>query len=163
MDLDESKESLQNHFKACAQDEIEIEKAHRSNTRNKSAEKGKARPIYAEFVTWQDSKYIIQNANKISNFHANSSNEKSVRNHIQQFYGKKTAEERGEMLKLRKYFMLENPTWKISLTYPAILRINKGNGYSKYNSNESDLGNADEYFTKIDDDDDLRTFQENFC
>ena len=128
---EESRQLLEKHFKTCGLEAVDIDRAHRANTRNNSNDRGKARPIFAEFVTWQDSSYILQNASKLSRFPKShgSKVKTSGKIHIQKLYGKKTVEERNKMLKIRKFFLLTNPDWKVSLTYPAILHINKGFGF----------------------------------
>ena len=65
---EESRQLLEKHITAYGLEAVDIDRAHRANTRYKSNDKGKARPIFAEFVTWQDSSYILQNANKLSWF-----------------------------------------------------------------------------------------------
>ena len=148
---EESRQLLEKHFKTCGLEAVDIDRAHRANTRNNSNDRGKARPIFAEFVTWQDSSYILQNASKLSKFpKSHGSKVKTSGNiHIQQLYDKKTVEERNKMLKIRKFFLLTNPDWKVSLTYPAILHINKGFGFKRYEFDEIDLQNAEDYFDNI--------------
>ena len=50
------------------------------------------------------------------------------------------------MLKIRKLFLVTNLDWKVSLTYPVILHINKGVGLKRF---EFDEMNAEDYFDKI--------------
>eukprot|EP00112_Aurelia_sp_Birch-Aquarium-sp1_P010563 Seg2251.1 transcript_id=Seg2251.1/GoldUCD/mRNA.D3Y31 product="hypothetical protein" protein_id=Seg2251.1/GoldUCD/D3Y31 len=138
------------HIEACGLEEsVQIDRAHRANRRNDAKNRSDPRPIIAEFVTWQDSNYILNNANKLSKKGSRDGSTRDKKIKVQQLFGKKTSEERGKMLKIRKYFLLQNKKWKISLAYPAILCIDKGNGFKRYQFNTADLQDAEDYFDKL--------------
>ncbi len=124
---DESKHLLEKHIEACGLEQVDIDRAHRARPR-KSSERGYTRPIFVEFVTWQDANYILQKTNKLSKPPKSGTSPRIL---VQQLYGKKTAQERNRMLKIRKFFMRKNPSWKVNLSYPAILHIDKGTGSKK--------------------------------
>ena len=56
------------HLEACKLKNISIDHAHRvnRNTGTKTNLVAGPRPIYAEFVKWQDSNRVLNNAGKIS-------------------------------------------------------------------------------------------------
>ena len=53
------------------------------------------------------------------------------------------------MLKIRKYFLLNNKGWKINLVYPASLFVNKDSGFKKYTADDDDLIKANKYFDEL--------------
>ena len=147
---DDCIQTLEEHIEACGFEErVQIDRAHRANRRNDARNRSDPRPIIAEFVTWQDSNYILSNSNKLSKKGSQDGSTKDLNIKVQQLFGKKTSEERGKMLKIRKFFLLQNKKWKISLAYPATLYINKGNGFKRYQFNAADLQNAEDYFDKL--------------
>ena len=53
------------------------------------------------------------------------------------------------MLKIRKFFLPTNPDWKLSLTQLATLHINEGFGFKRYEFDNTDFQNAENYFARI--------------
>ena len=150
---DDCKEVVENHISECGLEEVNIDRAHRIHRKGHSQDQSQStsRPIVAEFLSWQDSNYILQNARKLSSMPSGkqAGKKRQLKIHVQQFFGKKTMEERSKMLQIRKYFLLNNKGWKINLVYPASLFVNKGSGFKKYTADDDDLIKANKYFDEL--------------
>lgn len=150
---DDCKELVENHISECSLEEVAIDRAHRIHRKDHSQDQSQSssRPIVAEFLSWQDSNYILQNARKLSHRPSGkqAGKERQLKIHVQQVFGKKTMEERSEMLKIRKYFLLNNKGWKINLVYTASLFVNKGSGFKKYTADDDNLTKANKYFHEL--------------
>ena len=75
-----------------------------------------------------------------------TSNEGSHAIKAEQLFSKHTYSERKKMLKIWRYFLQQDSSLKIRLTYPASLYISSGHGFSKYTFDEKDLIEAENYF-----------------
>ena len=50
---------------------------------------------------------------------------------------------------IREYVLLQNRKGKVLLAYPAILNIDKNDGFRKYKFNDEDLLSAEKYFHEV--------------
>ena len=53
---------------------------------------------------------------------------------------------RKKLLKIRRYFLIHNRTWKVKLSYHASLSIDDGSVFRNYTYKEEDLDQATAYF-----------------
>ena len=117
---DDCKTVIVKHLEACKLKNISTDRAYRVNRNTGKDSVAGPRPIYAEFVKWQDSNRVLNNAGKISK-NRYKSDEGSHAIKVEQLFSKHTFSERKKMLKIRRYFLQQDSSLKIRLTYPASL------------------------------------------
>lgn len=148
---EDCRKMLTSHLDKCGVKNTVIDRAHRANRGSNSSEASSSpRVIFAEFLKWQDANRVLSNSKKISDhkFHSTSTNTKhSIK--VDQLFSKNTADERKKLLKIRKFFMMNDSSLKIKLNYPHTLLINEGSGYKKYGFKEEDLMDANSYFDSL--------------
>ena len=128
------------------------EQAHRS-ARTIDPRKSKSprpRPVFAEFVSWQDASRVLMMAAKIGKtpyqFEGHQYNIS-----VEQMVSKSGMGKRKTALKVRKYLMNENPNWLVSLRFPAILMVkeSKEKQYHKYNIKDDLIKKANEFIDSL--------------
>ena len=78
-----------------------------------------------------------------TSYHAAGGSNHTIK--VEQLFSKATMEKRKNLLKIRRYFLDTNKGWKIKLNYPAVLHINSGSGFRRYEFDVQDLNRAQDY------------------
>ena len=140
---DDCKNMIEKYLSICGLKNCNIDRAHR--VERKQSNTLSPRPIYAEFTSWQNANRVLSNANAIvqKKYHASGGSNHTIK--VEQLFSKATMEKRKNLLKIRRYFLDTNEGWKIKLNYPAMLHINSGSGFRRYEFDVQDLNNAQDY------------------
>ena len=131
---------------------LSIDRAHRSAQKidPHKSKSPRPRPVFAEFVSWQDASRVLMMATKIGKMpYEFEGHEYNIS--LEQMVSKSVMEKRQTVLKVRKYLMNENPNWLASLRFPAILMVNESEEkqYCKYNIKDDVIKKANEFIDSL--------------
>ena len=108
------------------------------------------RPVFAEFVSWQDASRVLTMAAKTGKTpYECEGHEYNIS--VEQMVSKSVMEKRQTALKVRKYLMNENPNWLASLRIPAILMVkeSKEKQYRKYSIKDDIIKKANKLIDSL--------------
>ena len=131
---------------------LSIDRAHHSARKidPRKSKSPRPRPVFAEFVSWQDASRVLTMAAKIGKTpYEFEGHEYKIS--VEQMVSKSVMEKRQTALKVRKYLMNENPNWLASLRFPAILMVkeSKETQYRKYNIKDDVIKKANEFIDSL--------------
>ena len=131
---------------------MSIDRAHRSARKidPRKSKSPRPRPVFAQFVSWQDASRVLTMAAKIGKTpYELEGHEYNIS--VEQMVSKCVIEKGKSALKVRKYLMNENPNWLVSLRFPAILMVkeSKEKQYRKYNIKDDIIKKANEFIDSL--------------
>ena len=131
---------------------LSIDRAYRSARKIDpcKSKNPRPRPVFAEFVSWQDASRVLTMIAKIGKT-PYKFEDIAYNMSVEQMVSKSVMEKRQTALKVRKFLMNENPNWLVSLHFPAILMVKKSREkqYRKYSIKDDVIKKANEFIDSL--------------